>query len=825
MVATDQRLEQQQLDIEQGFVEAGVERLRRRERASARRTGRATTKVGRDLVRHCFDQLECEIENMQRRVLQARKLPRAALPLIALEPGTLAFVCLHVAVSAMREKEVQEGRWPPLAQLARDIGRRCQREYKLAMKARVKTLRAPDITKKLLRRNKNVWNAEARTARLVATLDKDWAIGDRDLHLGIQLLHLAIQHCTLDGKPVFERNLASAGRGEPKKNYAGLGLTEAGEEWLQVRQQTMEEFATPVFLPMIVPPCPWTSISVGGYRTEFDLRLVKMRNERAVEAALQNADLQAVLRSVNALQETPWRINQDVYKVMRKYWTRQRIHGTPFPGAPPLEKQTMPCPPTESDSEDVAKEKRAARAKAFRRNIRAIGFRATMRIRLSMCRKLVPPKIERFYFPYQLDKRGRVYPIPQAIHPQTDDIGRALLEFADGKPIGTDGARWLAIHLANLHGEDKIPFREREQWVVKHEPDILACCKDPLSTVALEFWSKADKPWCFLAACFEWRDYKGNKQAGSAFRSHLPVSVDGTCNGLQHLSALGRDEAGGKATNLVPAEGPSDVYKEVAERVDERVAQDRDKGVSEALAWSVITRDLAKHATMTTPYGVTRDGIKKALIERIEDGNLPFSFPHGTHDPWKSAEYLAKVLEECIAAVVSKSSEIKEWLHDLIDALAERDRGLRWSVPTGFVVLHDYRQVREARVKTALGSLVVYRGKERPKINLRKQRNAIVPNLIHSLDAAHMMMTVNHLYDLDVRHFAMIHDSYGVHASDVPLMNRVLREEFVKVYTPNVIRRFFEEQRTQNPDVSLPEPPALGRLAIKRVLRSEYFFA
>lgn len=214
MAATDEQLEQKQLEIEQRFVEAGVKRLRRKERASVWRTGRAATKVGRDLIQHCFVQLERAIKNKQRNVLQARKLPRAALPLISLKPGKLAFVCLHVAVSAMREKEVQEGRWPPLAQLARDIGRRCQREYKLAMKARLKALRGPDITKKLLRRNKNVWNAQARTARLVAAIDKDWAIGDRDLHLGSQLLCLAIQHCTLDGKPVFERYLASAGRGD-----------------------------------------------------------------------------------------------------------------------------------------------------------------------------------------------------------------------------------------------------------------------------------------------------------------------------------------------------------------------------------------------------------------------------------------------------------------------------------------------------------------------------------------------------------------------------------------------------------------------------------
>jgi len=47
------------------------------------------------------------------------------------------------------------------------------------------------------------------------------------------------------------------------------------------------------------------------------------------------------------------------------------------------------------------------------------------------------------------------------------------------------------------------------------------------------------------------------------------------------------------------------------------------------------------------------------------------------------------------------------------------------------------------------------------------------------MDAAHMMRTINRLHAEGIRHFAMVHDSYGVHACDLDLLNRVLREEFV----------------------------------------------
>lgn len=38
--------------------------------------------------------------------------------------------------------------------------------------------------------------------------------------------------------------------------------------------------------------------------------------------------------------------------------------------------------------------------------------------------------------------------------------------------------------------------------------------------------------------------------------SKLPIHQDGSCNGLQHYAALGRDESGGRAVNLLPVDKP-----------------------------------------------------------------------------------------------------------------------------------------------------------------------------------------------------------------------------------------------------------------------------
>src|SRR3546814_16925389 len=79
---------------------------------------------------------------------------------------------------------------------------------------------------------------------------------------------------------------------------------------------------------------------------------------------------------------------------------------------------------------------------------------------LWVARKFAPE--DAVYFPHELDFRGRVYPIPVfGPSPQGSDFQKALIEFADGMPLGEEGRRWLLIHIANLFGVDKVPFDDQ----------------------------------------------------------------------------------------------------------------------------------------------------------------------------------------------------------------------------------------------------------------------------------------------------------------------------------------------------------------------------
>jgi DNA-directed RNA polymerase len=147
--------------------------------------------------------------------------------------------------------------------------------------------------------------------------------------------------------------------------------------------------------------------------------------------------------------------------------------------------------------------------------------------------------------PCNLDWRGRVYPLP-FFNFQRSDLVRALHLFADGEPIGEEGLWWLKVHVANCGDFDKVskaPFEERVKWTEDNAAVIRAIAENPLAEVPLAMWSKADKPFLFLAACLEFSS--ALLRVGlSAFVSTLPLSWDGSCSGLQHLCAMTRAPEG-----------------------------------------------------------------------------------------------------------------------------------------------------------------------------------------------------------------------------------------------------------------------------------------
>lgn len=555
-------------------------------------------------------------------------------------------------------------------------------------------------------------------------------------------------------------------------------------------------------------PTPTT----GGYFLH-KCELIR-RGASAHTGALERPISDAAMRAINIVQATPWRINRWLLDVASAAWERNiAVGGVPI-GAPP------PVPPRISTAawENLGAAARAAhvrdRRQAHEARASFVGKQDALLDQLTVAQELRDrPNI---WYPHTMCFRHRIYPqATSGPHPQGSDLAKALIMFSSGLPLGADGLFWLCVRAANCAGHDKLPLAERVEWALSHREAIQAAYTDPFGG-ALAFWSGEEvaEPWGLLATCHELSQAFADPEG---FASHLPVPLDGSCNGLQHLSALGLDPVGAAATNLAP--GPrQDIYEEVSRRVCALVEADAAAGVEEGLQWhGRVTRKVVKRAVMTTPYGVTDRGIRQQLIL---DGHVPEGEKRGP-----LADYLGDKLVEALGQTVSAGRGIMAWLQTVADRLARGGLPFDWSTPTGSRVRQAYYVQRERRVDTIAGELVLYEDVQNAALNPRKQALGAAPNYVHSFDAAHLALTVNAAHAEGTRSFAMIHDSYGTHARNTSALSHLLREQFTAIYREDWLRRTWADVRSYAPHVDLPPPPARGAFDIEAVLDAEFFFS
>lgn len=640
-----------------------------------------------------------------------------------------------------------------------------------------------------------------------------------DVLTGAYLLELFIQTTGL----VHKVNLKQAGK---TKQY--LEASPTVQQWI-VNAHKESELMSPFFLPMVVKPEPWTNPYDGGYKTQ-GLSIIKVRNQSYLQE-LEGADMQPVYRAINALQETPWRIKKSILEVAQELWDSH----AETPVLPSRNDIELPQKPFNSDEEyEVYIKEHKQDWIEWKQKATAVHTmnRRIISKRISTCQKLwLANKFKDYdevYFVHTMDWRGRVYPVAPLLNPQSDDLGKALLEFSYGAPMGESGEKWLKIHLANTFGVDKVSYEERIKWAEEKAIAISLCANDPFT---YKMWMKADSPWQFLSACMEWEAYKVSG-LGADYISHLVINMDGSCNGLQNFSAMLKDEVGGSATNLVPHETPADIYTEVMNVVQSKITEDlaNDTNVAMAKLWDgKLSRKLVKRQVMTLPYGSTEYGMRDQLRQELNNQKGDGNDILGTLDPsveWEAISYLTNHIWESIGEVVVAARKAMDWLKEAAKIAASNALPLRWTTPTGLPVLQEYKKSKEKELDTVFGTVRIRRKiKETTnQLNTSKQANGVAPNYVHSMDASHMVQTINQCLDIGIQDFCMIHDSYGTHAGRVEVLQEELREAFITQYSQDVLENLRQELMQQT-GLEIPAPPKMGTLDLSVIRQSKYFFA
>ncbi|KAK5658344.1 hypothetical protein OQA88_2320 [Cercophora sp. LCS_1] len=601
-------------------------------------------------------------------------------------------------------------------------------------------------------------------------------------------------------------------------------------------------------LPMVSEPEPWTRFDKGGFLST-PVSLVRIKHGEKDQkfyaiAAMKNGDLDQVLKGLDVLGKTGWNINRPVFDVMLEVWNS----GEGFASIPPLNPD-MQIPPEPDSREDPAERRNWIRKVKSIENERSglHSVRCFMNFQLEIARAF---RDQTFYFPHNIDFRGRAYPMPTYLNHMGADHVRGLLRFAKGKTLGENGLRWLKVQLANVYGYDKASLKDREDFATEHIEDIRDSANNPLK--GRKWWLQAEDPWQCLAACFE-LNAALELPDPTQYVSHLPVHQDGTCNGLQHYAALGGDTWGAQQVNLIPGDKPADVYSAVANLLEENLVKEAAAGNQFAQILSgKITRKVVKQTVMTNVYGVTFIGAKKQVLKQLD--NLYPKLGEETGIPAHFfASYIAAHIFKALSTMFSGAHDIQSWfvetgsricqavtkeqieeiLEDQESAEVEpeeplvKKRGrkkantgdaadepgpkkgrrkkitepkmpnqfnstLVWTTPLRMPVVQPYRKTNSRKIETCLQSLVLADPELGDPVDRRKQLQAFPPNFIHSLDASHMLLSALECDTLGLT-FAAVHDSFWTHAADVDAMNDVIRDSFIRIHQEDVIGRLLAE--------------------------------
>uniref|UniRef100_A0A7N4PG42 DNA-directed RNA polymerase n=1 Tax=Sarcophilus harrisii TaxID=9305 RepID=A0A7N4PG42_SARHA len=566
-------------------------------------------------------------------------------------------------------------------------------------------------------------------------------------------------------------------------------------------------------MPMLCPPMPWISPHFGAYILH-PTKLMRcldgtVQHQQLLESCPKQ-NLHAVLDALNQLGSCAWKVNQPVLDLIISIFNSKGSKKLDVP--PPLSE--APVPPSYQLSKDASSSEKAKLrreiAQCHKTAREMYSLRTDALYKLSIAHHL---RDQIFWFPHNMDFRGRTYPCPPHFNHLGSDMTRAILLFAEGKPLGPNGLDWLKIHLINLTGlKKKESLQARLAYANEILEDILDSADNPLT--GRKWWMDVDEPWQALACCMEIARAVRSPDP-EAYISHFPIHQDGSCNGLQHYAALGRDVIGATSVNLMPCDVPQDVYSVVAQMVEELRKRDAAAGRSIAqVLEGFISRKLVKQTVMTVVYGVTYYGGRLQIEKRLKELDM---FPK--ESVWEASFYISQLVFSSLSEMFSGTREIQDWLTKSAHFISKSGSTVQWVTPLGLPIIQPYHKSQKIVIPGSLQSLCLMSCSDvSQKPNTLKQKNAFPPNFIHSLDSTHMMLTALHCHKQGLT-FVSVHDCFWTHACTVDCMNKICREQFVNLHSQpilNELSKYLVQKYCSGFfSLLLPGPPPAGSFGLQ----------
>ena len=468
---------------------------------------------------------------------------------------------------------------------------------------------------------------------------------------------------------------------------------------------------------------------------------------------------------------------------------------------------------------------------------------------------LIFKEVPEFFIPVRLDNRGRVYCNVDYLHYQGIELAKSLLLFSKGEKINKAdkvSIDYLKIFGANCYGNgiDKKSYLDRVEWVNNNEDNILNFRNGILI-------KEAESKILFIAFCFEYIKYKNSLLSNDTFYiSHFPIQLDATCNGYQHLSLLTGDEPLAGQLNLLDSDEstiPNDFYSFVALKIKDYLkafiienmkicenisnlnlspsinlneVETNIKSAKKLLNLNIY-RKLVKTVIMVKPYNATlyqmvnyiKDQFDLTLENNSSDQSLleytdnnennnndelnvrknKFVYIDKQNKNIKLTAndffLLVKIIEKIIYTEFPKLKDFNEYLKKVATICNTLNITIVWALPSGLKVNQSYVDSEAIRLRPFKFRKNTFSLKIRnEKINKSKQIRALMPNLIHSLDAASLSLIVDMFFiksDNNINFFS-IHDCFAVTANNVSKLIKIVKLVYIKIYSDDSYLKKFD---------------------------------
>ena len=286
---------------------------------------------------------------------------------------------------------------------------------------------------------------------------------------------------------------------------------------------------------------------------------------------------------------------------------------------------------------------------------------------------------------------------------------------------------------------------------------------------------------------------------------------------------------------------------------------------------SVIKRNVMTYCYSSRKFGFAqqlRSDWMDKLSELVRLQRLN-AHPFGEDEGFAACTYIADVHERAIEEVVVSAKVGMRFIQKIVrilatykmeqeeaevdaDAVEDEEEAsvarkkthnsdgvhLRFLTPIGFPFHQHY--VKEINLRTECSFYdieideyrtddVSYKDEDPNYLWVEKSVNASAPNLIHAMDATHLMMTVNDCASQGVTDLMVVHDSFATGIGNMGILSRALRDNIVELYRDyNLYEDLLEQAKAIHPDpdsVQWPTPPKRGDFDIEEVYESLHSFS